>query len=180
MGSHRRVFGAQRRVIFAIRMKWRFPIHPGSGSARAGRKSRRQNPAEHQQTEKALSTWVTAIGRNSEPALEGHERSISYARPRKRLQVKISTLRTVRVAREGERDAPCVETAVAGVASPRAERHQRAKKIANALPMRSKAVRAAALRTNHFRDTPPYWRAGYSKRAGGASRADGGQLGGTV
>jgi len=169
LGSHRRVFGAQRRVIFVFRMKARFPAHPGNGSARAGRKSRRQNPADNQQTEKALTAWVTAIGRNSEPAFESHKRSVCYTRPRKSLQVKISAVRTMCVSREGERDAPSVEAAVASVASPRPEGHERANKIANALPMRSKAVRAAALRTNHFPDAPPCCRAGYSKSASGAS-----------
>jgi hypothetical protein len=174
-----RVFEAQKQGIFAPPAKPNSSTHPVNDSTRAG-KSRRQNPAEHEQTEKTLTARVTAICGNSEPALEGHERSIGYARLRKSLQIKISALRTMRIARERERDAPCVETAVASVASPRTQRRQRAEKIASALPMRSIAVRAAALRTNHLPDAPPCCRAGYSKAAGGARRADGGHGGGTV
>ena len=108
-----------------------------------------------QQAEEFFAAWVAAISRKSEEALHENQSSTLDARPRDTLEVEISAQWAMGVTRERERHVPGMEAAIARAASPGTQAEARADEIDHAAAMRAKAVRAAALRTDHLAGLPP-------------------------
>ena len=151
----------------------RVTCRPSASEPSAGASSDRggQNAAEQKEAKEPLAARIAAIGRNAEPAFQRYQRSVGYAFARERLEVQISAVRAMRIPGKRECDAPRVESAVACVASPRPQREKSAQEIADTLAMRAMAVRAPALRTNHFPDPPPCAAAQHTEKRPGEQAA---------
>lgn len=117
--------------------------------ARVALKCRRANAPELPCAEKTVAAGVATVGGKSEPALHCDHGSSFHALAGNMFEVEVTAARTMRVALEYSRDAPAVKSAVAGVASPRPEPSDAQGEIAYAAAVGSKAIRTAALRTNH-------------------------------
>jgi hypothetical protein len=89
-------------------------------------------------------------------------------------EIEIPTLGAVSKPLKNGRHAPGVKSVIAGMASPGAQADRRKRKIQRAIPMRLKAIGAAALRTNHRVRLLPFSPAAYLKRSRGASLSDSG------
>ena len=68
------------------------------------------------------------------------------------LEIEIPAARAVRVAGEGDCDAPGVKPLVAGAASPWTQLNDGGEEIRDTSAMRTETFFTSALRTNHFAD----------------------------
>jgi hypothetical protein len=126
------------------------PLHSGLGcSADCGVKRGGYNATEAQNAEETLPAGIAAVSGEIQHALEGDHGSFFDSLARNALEVKIAALGAMSVAREGYGYTSSMKPVVAGVASPGFQIDQCEEKIDRSASMRTKTVRAAALRADH-------------------------------
>jgi len=134
---------------------------PASGAGRAGpsgtgraadvtRCCGRHNAPKGQRAKKSLAAGVATIGGKLQPSLGGNQRAVLHALAGNMFEVEVSTPGAVRETSEGDCDPPCIEPAIAGVASPGLQVSHRKQKIQCPVTVRTKTIGAAALRTYHL------------------------------
>jgi hypothetical protein len=114
-----------------------------------------------ERTEEFLPAGIAAVSGKSEPALDREERALLHALARNRLQIKISAFRAVGVTHKRERNAACIKSAIAPVASPGFQPRDLRNDIEGSTPMRAEAIATTAMRANHFPVFPLRYRAAY-------------------
>lgn len=119
-----------------------------------GVKRGRNNPAEAKDAEESLAAGIAPVSGKIQEALERDHRPVFHAIARNMFEVEISASGAMRVAREGEGHACPVEPKVAGVASPGLQIEYGEDEIDGSASMRTKTVRASALRTDHQAGSP--------------------------
>ena len=93
------------------------------------RKGGREDAPIAQNAEESLTTGIAAIGGKAKNPLQPKHRSIFDAFARNMLEIKISALGAVSVAREGESYSISVKPAVAGMTAPGLQTNQGAQEI---------------------------------------------------
>jgi hypothetical protein len=119
------------------------------GAAQFGGHSGRKDAALWKRAEKPPPARIAAIGWKTKPPFQREAGPLIHALARNQFQIKISALGAMGVGTEDKRDSPGIEAEIAGVAAPGFQPSQRAQEILDAASMRSVAIGAAALRTNH-------------------------------
>lgn len=131
------------------------PLHLYAGGPAGCRVIRgRHNSAEPQHAEEPLPAGIAPVSGKFQKALQGDHCPLLDALARNMLQVKISASGAMCVARERQRYARGTKPEVAGVAPPTSPLEQCEDEINGSASMRTKAIRTAALRTDHSPGPP--------------------------
>jgi hypothetical protein len=125
-------------------------------AAEVGRHGGWHNTPKSQHAKESLAARVAAIGGKLQPSLGANQRAVVHALAGNAFEVEVPAPGAVRETSEGDCDSPCVEPAIAGVASPGFQVSHRKQKIQCTVAVRTKTVCAAALGTYHlFSRGPP-------------------------
>jgi hypothetical protein len=114
-----------------------------------GIKRGRHNASKTEDTEESLAAGIATVSGKVHNALQGDQGSVLHPFAGNMLEVKISAFWAMRVARKSEGDSSTVKAIVAGVATPWFQMEDCEEEIYESASMRTKTVRAAALRTDH-------------------------------
>jgi hypothetical protein len=96
-----------------------------------------------------MAAGIAAVCGNATPALHAHQGSLFYPIARNVLKIKIAALGAVGVVGKCDWHAPGVKSPIAGMASPGPQPCKCAEKVRNPVAVGTKAIRAAALWTDH-------------------------------
>ncbi|HEY4710732.1 MAG TPA: hypothetical protein VIH46_11230 [Candidatus Acidoferrales bacterium] len=78
----------------------------------------RNDAPEGKNTEKLLTAWIAAIGRETQQALHRCQRALLHPFPGNVLEIEIPATRAVHKAGEADGDRPGIKSQLAGLASP--------------------------------------------------------------
>ena len=141
--------GRERSLDFGNRRSFAVLLGRAVRWARGSGERRRQDSAKRKHAEEALPARVTSIGRNAQPAFQGHEGSLFHAVARDVLEIKISAPRAVRIIRKPHGHPPGIKSMVAGMASPGSEACDGTHEVRYAVTVGTEAIGASASRTDH-------------------------------
>lgn len=134
-----------RSSVIALGSRW-FP--------RRGVKRGCNDPPEPQDAEEPLPAGIAPVCGKTHEALQSDHRPFLDALARNMLQIKIPASGAMRVPHELQGNTRAMKPVIAGVATPRFQTEKSKDEVDRSASMRTKAIRAAALRTDHLPRSP--------------------------